>query len=360
MSNIKPTTKEQLVHYLLMQINLGTYDRRFLTNTLNLNISPKKPVTTNQAALLNKIVERYARQLAKKELSVGDLISLPWSSTPVDSKPEFTDAYLTLDDTTLILKSPYKSAFVRAMRDLSYTIWHVDEKFWSIPAGLYTLHQIVSLLEEHYDKINYCPEITKILNEAKLYSSEACWDPTLIKKNGRLYVAAINSSLNEAIADVTLSDTLASMARLTKYGIRVDSNLVNQIHDAMGGTSEAMDQILFSLQFDPKIDIASPSKVVQYISDLKPDSVIVTDTGNSLHNSTLTKIIDTLTSIGINVQRLTRATDISTVNFDMYEYPIVLNLGSIRSMRRNSYLEHAAGKQVHLVDSTPIDLFRKK
>lgn len=341
-----------------MQVNLGTYDRRFLTNTLNLNIGAKKPVTTNQSALLDKIIDRYSRQLAKKELSVGELISLPWSLTPVDSKPEFTEAFLRLDDTVFILRSPYKSAFVRAMRELNYSIWHLDEKFWSIPAGLYTLHRITDLLTEFYDTVNYCPEIISILNQVKEYPADLHWDPTLTKKNGRLYVTAINSSLHDAIKDISLTEEISSLARLVRYGINVDTSLINEVHDAMGGAKEDMDQLVFSLQNHPKIDIAEPTKLVKYIVDLKPDAVILSDIGTTSYASVMSQIAESLELANVNVIKLAKASDVANTDISKYEYPIVLNLGSMR--RHNIDLPYSAGKQVHVVNSTPIDLFRKK
>jgi hypothetical protein len=44
MQVLKPTTKEQLIHYLVNHISLGTYDKKFLSNVYEIN----KPLTTNQ------------------------------------------------------------------------------------------------------------------------------------------------------------------------------------------------------------------------------------------------------------------------------------------------------------------------
>ena len=258
----------------------------------------------------------------------------------------------------MILKSPYKSAFVREMRSLNYSIWHIDEKFWSIPAGIYSLHRITDILSEFYDTVNYCPEITAILNQVKEYPTDLHWDPTLTKKNGRLYITAINSSLYDAIKDIPLSEDLASLARIVRYGVNVDTALINEIHDSMGGTQEDMDQLLFSLQNDPKVDIADPAKLVKYIVDLKPDVVVLSDIGTTSYAKVMNDLSDSLKLSGINVNRLAKASDIASVDISMYEYPIVLNLGSMR--RHNIDLPYSAGKQVHVVNSTPIDLFRKR
>ena len=60
MSKVKPTTKEQLIHYLLHNVSLGTYDNRFLTNIETNFIGAGKPVTSNQSDLLTKITFRYS------------------------------------------------------------------------------------------------------------------------------------------------------------------------------------------------------------------------------------------------------------------------------------------------------------
>ena len=74
MTKVKPTTKEQLVDFMLKYLSLGTYDKKFLNNLVQLNFIQKIQVTTNQADLLDKITLRYHRQLLKKELIPQEIL----------------------------------------------------------------------------------------------------------------------------------------------------------------------------------------------------------------------------------------------------------------------------------------------
>ncbi len=56
MTKVKPKTKEQVIYFLISNISLGTYDKRFLSNLESMNVVAKKPLTTNQATLFEKIM----------------------------------------------------------------------------------------------------------------------------------------------------------------------------------------------------------------------------------------------------------------------------------------------------------------
>jgi hypothetical protein len=139
MIKMVPTSKESLIYYLIHNISLGTYDQKFLHNLVSLNVTKNHPVTTNQAELLDKIVSRYKKQLAKKELDVNELLKLEWNTKPILSSPQFTQAYLSLGEGKIILHSPYKSEFVKEFKRIENVSWHRDEKFWSAPANEYML-----------------------------------------------------------------------------------------------------------------------------------------------------------------------------------------------------------------------------
>lgn len=125
MSVIKPSTKEQLIYYLLNHISLGTYDRKFLSNLQTMYMVSQKPVTTNQSRLLSRIILQYKRQLLKHEITVDQANALPWTREPIPSLPEFTETHLILVDDELILRSPYKNIFVKDFKKLDiYGKWN--------------------------------------------------------------------------------------------------------------------------------------------------------------------------------------------------------------------------------------------
>ena len=60
-------------------------------------------------SLLEKIVLRYEKQFAKKELNVNELVKLPWNVEPILSLPKFTQASISVNDNTIEIVCPFKS-----------------------------------------------------------------------------------------------------------------------------------------------------------------------------------------------------------------------------------------------------------
>jgi len=228
MLKVIPSTKEQLIHFMISYISLGTYDKKFLNNLQLLNLVLGKPLTTNQADLLNKIVLRYFKQFSKLEIDANSMVALPWEKDPIPSLPEYTEAHLTLTDDSMILRSPYKKEFLSEFNKMgTYGVWHKDEKYWSIPANTFTLKSVTSLLEKHYQKINYCEKISAILADIKSYANYGYWDPTYTF-NGRYLIKGINESLNNAINHITFDGELITLSRLVRYGINIDASVIDE------------------------------------------------------------------------------------------------------------------------------------
>jgi hypothetical protein len=274
----KPNTKEQLVDYLSKYISLGTYDKRFVNNILQLNISSGKSVTTNQSMLLDKIVLRYHRQLAKEELNSKDLINLPWTLPPITSSPIYTEAHIAImDDTTITIHSPYKKDFVKELRQVDFMNWDRENKMWSAIASEYTLKKILEIVNSYYDKVNYCPIVQQVIDTAKEYETIKYWNPTLVRLNGNLYVMAANAPLMEAIKHLPLDTGYDSLARLSRMGIRIEPSLISDIHDELGGTEEAMNKLIFSLDPQPKIEISATARLIEYLQLIKADMVLLAE-----------------------------------------------------------------------------------
>ena len=213
MTKVKPTTKEQLVYYLCHNISLGTYDQRFLDNILRLNITANKPLTTNQSSLFDKIVERYSRQLAKQEIASADMKLLPWTLQPIDSSPKFTEAHIAIEDDRIAVRSPYKKEFVKEFKELDAPLaWNKETKVWSSDFSEKYLKNIMDCVEKHYNNVNYDNETQHIFETLVAYEDCKYWSPTLVSRNGNLFVYAINKSLNTALEKVEISTSPASLA----------------------------------------------------------------------------------------------------------------------------------------------------
>ena len=266
MSKVKPTTKEQLIHYLLSHISLGTYDRRFLTNLETGFLGKGKAVTTNQAALLDKIIARYARQLSKNELNYQELILLEWSKPLIESAPEYTTAYAELSNDKIIIKTPYKAGFIKELRAVRTAKWLKDEREWHINYNERNLKLVIFLVAEHYETINFCETIKGFLAEAENYESARVWNPTLCMSNGRLLVASINEPLSNAINNVELDLTPKCLAELSSYGVQISDDIMTNELLKFAGTT------------NPKIEKAELQKLIEYLPAIGCESVILQST----------------------------------------------------------------------------------
>ena len=232
MSKIKPNTKEQLVDYMLKYISLGTYDKRFLNNLINLNFVAKNPVTTNQSALLDTIVSRYRRQFAKKEIDSNDMIALSWTLQPVPSLPTYTEAHLAIEDDIILLRSPFKTSFVKDIKTISYGKWDRSTKTWSFPMSESVLKNVMNLVNVHYENINYCTVIKEIIDILLPYEKNKYWNPTLIKTNDNIYVVACNQSLMNSISHIPLTTDIKNLARLMYMGITISDSIIESLTES--------------------------------------------------------------------------------------------------------------------------------
>ena len=88
--------KEHVIWYFLKasdplrKINLSHYDFQFMSNMQSLT-HEKKEITSNQAALFDKLISKYRKQLASHGIiNLEELKELPWQSTVVPSLPKYT------------------------------------------------------------------------------------------------------------------------------------------------------------------------------------------------------------------------------------------------------------------------------
>lgn len=267
MLKVKPTTKEQLIYYLLQHISLGTYDKKFLNNLMTMYIAKDVPVTTNQSNLLDKIILRYARQLAKQEHDSTDMVNLPWKHIPIPSAPEFTEAFLKIADGNIELRSPYKTNFINELRQIEFSNWNRETKTWYIPFSETSLKQVIKTTTKHYNTVNYCDSIQDILNTVAEYESCQYWNPTLVKRNGNLFIAATNAHLNEALQKYVIDDSLSTLARLVYHGVDIDESVINDL-----GQDEKVIQFVINRSTALPDDV---ELIIEYLQLIGADFVLV-------------------------------------------------------------------------------------
>ena len=340
MSKIKPNTKEQLVDYLTKHISLGTYDKRFLTNLIHLNFVTKNPVTTNQSALLDTIVNRYHRQLAKKEIDSNEMINLPWTLQPILSLPTYTQAHISIEDDEILLRSPYKTTFVKDIKTLEYGNWDRDTKTWSFPMNESILKDVIDVTNKHYDNVNYCNSIKEIIDILLPYEESKYWNPTLVKTNDMLYVVACNQSLMDSIQHIPFTLEIKNLSRLVYMGITISDSIKESLSDFEKSGIEYM----FNIDKD------NINGIVDYLTLLEPDFVMISDRYRQDREFVL-HLANMLKANHIN-HKLASKSIVSNIaiDFKQYQFPVLLNLGSI-TLDSSRY----SAKVICMVNNNPIE-----
>ena len=222
---------EEVLDLMLNHVSLSRYDQKFFYNLQLINVLPRKAITSNQAKLFTKVVKKYKKQLASLQFDSEQLAEISWTLPVIQSSPEFTHAQISIENNELILRCPFKQAFIQEFRDHSIMIWNREKRLYNTEYGLYKLRIIINCVMKHYNEIKFCSTVQNIINEISMYDESQCWDPTLVKCNGRLYIANLNESLNKAIGHIELSTSLNTLAMLCSYGIKISHKLQKQLSE---------------------------------------------------------------------------------------------------------------------------------
>lgn len=331
MSKVKPLNKEQLVYYLLQNISLGTYDRRFLTNLQTSHTKISKPVTSNQSELLDKIVLKYFKQLKHKEIDATEMTKLPWGVEPIDSIPEYTDAFCTIKEDDVVVRTPYKKNFITEFKKTDVHLdWNNDNKTWTTKLNEYSLRHIINCLDKHFGAVRYCNKTIEIINRFAEFESIKYWKPTLRNVNGNFMIVATNQALDEAIKHIELSDSPASLARLVMHGVTIEDEYKTSL-----GVFATEHRLVRSYEEIPE--------VVSNLKEIGCDFVYISDHLNNKQIETVKKCCE-LNNIEYAITNKSGQSD-SEKN---HEYPVNINLGLW-----GSATDYVA-KVINLANSRPI------
>jgi hypothetical protein len=336
----KPTTREHVIHYLIHYIKLGTYDNKFIRNIYNHN---DKPLTTNQNELLEKIILRYSKQLAKKELNASDLIKLPWTKPPVESSPEFTNARITRNNDKLIIRTPYKKDYVNKLKTIAHpTKWEHEKKLWITDYCEYTLKFVTKVTEEHFNVVEYCKDIQQTIKYLSEYENCKYWDPTLIYTNDRYMLYATNEIVYEHVKDLLVDIDLKVLARLVRHGIVIDDSVTVNL----AKTYPIID-IQFVVDVQPRFEYTDDlNEFIGRLEKVGCDLLIMSDL--YYYKKLFSKsIIALLKEKNINVHVLERGLVYGGIDISAYKFPVVLSM----SIRDDKIITNSIGKIVHLISS---------
>jgi hypothetical protein len=331
-------TKEHLLHYFLnQQIKLSTYDQKFLHN-LEYLIAKYHRVTSNQQALFEKLISKYAKQFTKVGFVKEELKSLPWTTPIVESTPEFTGAQVSRFGNEIILKVPFNKHFISDFRstDNNSYEWNRDSKHYVSPLTTNALRLVNNVLPKYFNTVVYNVEIMELLNQVISYEAKF-WDPTYVKLNGNYYVVAMNSFLSEAINNIVLDDHPKSLFLLSQHGIKIDESV-----------TQNDPKKLFASNFSPVIDLDNFHTVAEWLRELNIDLVYFgRGLGNTTTRNEITAILKQLNIQVANNSRFYTEDDAKT--------PVMLKLVSGTDYLPSYYNKRLA-KIIQLQISRPVPL----
>lgn len=351
---VKPTTKEQLVYYMLQHISLGTYDKKFLDNLHDNLVSKKNPVTSNQADLLTKITLRYFKQFKKQELDANELSLLPWSTQPVLSSPQYTNAFCQVEDDTLTIRSPYNVDFISEIRKMPVMAsWDKDTKTWSMPYCEVSVKHAIQCVTKNYETINFCPILTEVIDEFAKYETASYWDPIYMKVNGNYMVVGITKQIYEIIEDVVMDVSPSTLALLTSLGIHVSNQVALDAAELQGNTELSHKLIDFATSFSSTIlDEDCVDELAMMLKAINSDCVVIVDTYKEKNKEYTKKLYRLLSDMGLNAYRVSRQEN-TDLDISSYNLPVIVN-SSLWGM--GSFSKIPKCKTVFLGNNKPIDI----
>lgn len=333
------STKEHLVYFMQTGVmRLSNYDLKFVQNIHTFTLQ-NKSITSNQVALLDKLVSKYERQFKKQNLSLDFLKTLPWTTNIIQSDPVYTDAYISIEDGIIYFRAPYNKNFITNFRKLDYNpfIWSRDDKRYEAKFSTSALKILVHLVHHFYPIVHYSSVVSDLLNTTQYYDSVKHWEPTLVKANDNFLISGINEHLNKAIQGVTLNDELKTMVSLSEYGIKMDKNLLKDT-----------DKLNFAGEYVYEVELSNIDKVFEYLKELNCDGVYFS--GHSLLiKKDLKEKIKTVTE---NIHNFSEAPLYKKIH--NYTFPIAIQFSSmISTMKLQTY---EIKKVIKIINSNPVDI----
>lgn len=342
---IKLQTKEHLVYFMQSGImKLSNYDLHFIQN-LYFTITKNNPITSNQEALLDKIIVKYKRQFAKSKYSLSFLQSLSWGhANVIESASEFTDAFIEIADNKIYLKCPFSKKFISGLRNLALNpfVWDREEKRYVADLGTYAFKILHSIVPKIYSKVNYCPIATEYINKLSDFNTNLVWNPTLVNVNGNLLIGATNEFVHEAVKDLALTLDIKTISKLAEHGIEIASNLTQD------------NKIKFAGKYFYETSLPElQSNIIEWLKELDCDCVFFSGISTFTARQ---EIFTRLNSYGIDFFNYSDVLFTNNHNvMKNYNYIVSINFTSVKT-KASLYNKYPVRKIIKVNNSYPIVL----
>lgn len=220
------THKDQLLKYLISgHIHLSKKDFGFFSNIIQ-SIGKTNQITSNQSKLVDKLIYKYQRQIKKCNLNPDVLISLPWKTIVVESKQEFLQARIWLEDNILSLSSPYNNNFIKYFRniDLNPFSWNKESKKYTAEYSTHAFKIAYKSVNKFFEGVYIDQNLSTILEYVNQFSNQN-FDPTYIKSNGNFYISAVNEHLLNN-CNVSFDDSATTLFYLSQMGVKIHPDIL--------------------------------------------------------------------------------------------------------------------------------------
>lgn len=257
--------KEDLLNkFLTGNLSLSQIDYRFFNN-LQIAINKGTGITTNQASLFDKLINKYSRQLRKNDIDIDKSLQLSWNTKILPSEREFTSARITVENNdTLVLKVPFNNKFIRAVNQNPNSMkYNKERRAYTATFTTRNLKNMLDMVNKHFTSLQLSDEISNILADLKQYEA-LFYDPTLVEINGRLVIVAVNQALGKHLENITIEKTSECLEKLLDYGIIIDKSV--------WGDDE---KLKFAGSRVYELNNSNLNKVVEYLTDLKYDGYVI-------------------------------------------------------------------------------------
>jgi hypothetical protein len=326
---------EQLLYFMKGHIQLSRYDEKFIDN-----ISTLITITTNQVVLLHRLIYKYRRQFAQHELFVEKLVDLPWNGiTVVESSPQFTEGHVSLVDDIIYFRCPFNRNFIDEFRKIGLNsyVWNKYKRYYESPYNVYSLKILINTASKFFQTINLCTVTQSLLSEAENYKDIKYWQPTLVKRKGRLFIIASNSALDEVLGDLKLSTDAHTLLTLSKHGVMIDESFYHQD-----------EKLKFASEYNTTVDQDDIPKLVDWLKEIECDMAFLSGV-NSI-NISKRKLIEQLDKHDIQYCDIFNTAPNANKK---YKCPIFVKF---RKHSEGTFEHLRVSKIVTVVNSTPIEI----
>ena len=335
--------KEHLLYFFLNKpLRLHYSDKKFFNNLSSI-INNGDTITTGQSALFDKLIEKYETQLKQTNLSLNQMLSLPWQVEVIETSKEHTSARLTLVNSVLEIKVPMNNKFIRKFDDIKDNpfIWEKNKKAYVAPFNTHSLKVAHSALPKYFSQVVYCNKIQEIINSVShLSDPNLIWEPTLVNINNYYYVVAITEPLGDRVSNIELNNNPDTLFKLSKLGIKVHSTIIDN------------DIKKFAAEFMTDVDINQAEiSLVKWLKELDVKQVLLGKGMNPSFNKQLfLLLIENLQNSGIEWIRVNSDFKITSA----INQPILLQYHGNENMRFCG--AGSLAKCVFIRNSNPIEV----